>query len=314
MSNPNASFVAQPDTYGGNFWQDPNCNNPNPNQNDNCGVHTNSGIMNYWFFLLAEGGSGVNDNGDSYNVAGIGKTKAAKIVYRAQTIYFNSLTTYHDARDLTVNASQDLYGKDSVEEYNVANAWYAVGIGTLPQTVTHYIQGPTQLTPGYRATYSMNPYENATNYVWTIPSGCYYNYCWNINYGQGTKRISIAAGNIGVHEITCVIYNGNTIIGSQYLIVNVQNPPSGGGSGGDDPCGGIDPIDGVIYPPVECDPNALVAQKTYFKQIVVYDFTGKSVLKTQNSDYLDINHLASGIYIIKAELSNGEILTKKIMK
>ncbi len=53
MENP--KLFNQPDTYGGTNWFDTNgCTPPN---NDNCGVHTNSGVMNRWFFLLAEGGS-----------------------------------------------------------------------------------------------------------------------------------------------------------------------------------------------------------------------------------------------------------------
>jgi len=73
MINPNSGLSAQPDTYQGNFWH--------TGSSDNGGVHTNSGVMNFWFYLLAEGGSGINDNGDIYNVSGIDKIKAAKIVY-----------------------------------------------------------------------------------------------------------------------------------------------------------------------------------------------------------------------------------------
>ncbi len=31
-------------------------------------IHRNNGVQNFWFYLLAEGGSGVNDNNDSYDV------------------------------------------------------------------------------------------------------------------------------------------------------------------------------------------------------------------------------------------------------
>ncbi|RMG19480.1 MAG: peptidase M4 family protein, partial [Methanobacteriota archaeon] len=63
MSNPNE--FGDPDTYFGDFWA-------SLTGGDNGGVHTNSGVQNFWFYLLSEGGSGVNDNGDPYNVTGIG--------------------------------------------------------------------------------------------------------------------------------------------------------------------------------------------------------------------------------------------------
>ena len=61
MSNPNS--FGDPDTYGGINWVDQNC--IPSSSNDRCGVHTNSGVQNYWFYLLVNGGLGLNDIGDS---------------------------------------------------------------------------------------------------------------------------------------------------------------------------------------------------------------------------------------------------------
>ena len=63
MSDPTSQ--GQPDTYGGSFWINPNCGFPSSG-NDYCGVHTNSGVLNYWFYLLVEGGSGTNDIGSNF--------------------------------------------------------------------------------------------------------------------------------------------------------------------------------------------------------------------------------------------------------
>ncbi|MCB0545813.1 MAG: M4 family metallopeptidase, partial [Saprospiraceae bacterium] len=52
MANPKSK--GDPDTYRGQNWIN--------GGEDNGGVHTNSGVQNYWFHLLAEGGSGSNDN------------------------------------------------------------------------------------------------------------------------------------------------------------------------------------------------------------------------------------------------------------
>ncbi len=124
MDNPNQG--GDPDTYKGDFWA--STANPNP-FNDWGGVHTNSGVANHQFYLLTEGGSGTNDNGDSYSVTGIGITKAAKIWYRAQTTYLTTNSQYSDARNATVNAAIDLYGDGSQEHIQVQNAWHAVGVG-----------------------------------------------------------------------------------------------------------------------------------------------------------------------------------------
>ncbi len=53
MSNPNA--FGQPDTYLGTNWVNTVGCTPSSG-NDYCGVHTNSGVLNFWFFLyrLAE--------------------------------------------------------------------------------------------------------------------------------------------------------------------------------------------------------------------------------------------------------------------
>lgn len=119
ISNPNA--FNQPDTYLGNSWYS--------GSGDSGGVHYNSGVQNFWFYLLSVGGSGTNDNGDSYNVSAIGMNKAASVAYRNLTVYLNSNSQYSDARAGAIQAAKDLYGAGSAEEIAVTNAWHAVGVG-----------------------------------------------------------------------------------------------------------------------------------------------------------------------------------------
>lgn len=118
MSNPNA--FSQPDTYGGTYWY--------TGSGDNGGVHYNSGVLNYWFYLLTVGGSGVNDHNFSYNVNGIGMDKAAAIAYRLNTFYLTPTSEYTDARTLGVQAAEDLYGIGSNEAIQTSNAFTAVGL------------------------------------------------------------------------------------------------------------------------------------------------------------------------------------------
>lgn len=125
MSNPNAE--GQPDTYGGTYWINPSCT---PTQtNDYCGVHTNSGVMNHWFYILSIGKSGTNDIGNAFNVTGITIDKAAKIAYRTEVNYLSANSTFANARTGSIQAATDLYGAGSAEVIATTNAWYAVGVG-----------------------------------------------------------------------------------------------------------------------------------------------------------------------------------------
>lgn len=127
MSNPNA--YGQPDTYGGVFWYDVEGCTPNGTSNDYCGVHTNSGVLNYMFYLLVNGGSGTNDINNSFDVTGIGMEDAADIIYLMQSAYLTSTSDYSDARDGAIQAAVDLFGICSQQEQSVTNAFHAVGVG-----------------------------------------------------------------------------------------------------------------------------------------------------------------------------------------
>ncbi|MCB9314639.1 MAG: M4 family metallopeptidase [Lewinellaceae bacterium] len=122
MKDP--KLKGQPDTYHGQNWYFGTF--------DNGGVHTNSGVPNHWFYLLAEGSSatdGVNDNGDAFTVSGIGRAKAAAIAYRTLITYLTPTSNFFAARAGSIQAAIDLYGANSNEARQVANAWYAVGVG-----------------------------------------------------------------------------------------------------------------------------------------------------------------------------------------
>ena len=125
MSDPNREN--DPNTYDGRFWGNPDCENPG--QQDNCFVHTNSGVQNFWYFLMVEGGSGTNDNDQPFDVEGMGLEKAAQIAWRAQHFHLFRDATYADARQAGLLAAQALHGFCSPEYITVANAWNAVGVG-----------------------------------------------------------------------------------------------------------------------------------------------------------------------------------------
>jgi hypothetical protein len=164
MSNPNGG--KQPDTY----------NSPLPNgywdRSASPSVHTNSGVQNYWFYLLSQGGSGTNDLGNSFNVTGIGINQARQIAYRNLVTHLSANATYMDCYFGSLLATQSLYGNPSIEYTAVKNAWYAVGIGNNPNS---YCSGTTNLTvPSGTITdgSGLANYNNNANCEWVIaPAG-----------------------------------------------------------------------------------------------------------------------------------------------
>jgi bacillolysin len=132
MANPNE--FGDPDTYQGTYWATGSA--------DNGGVHTNSGVQNFWFYLLVEGGTGTNDVGYAYNVTGLGLTKAAAIAYTNNNSFLTSSSNYNAARNGAIAAAEGLYGVGSPEALATAEAWLAVGVGTIPQPPADYATLP----------------------------------------------------------------------------------------------------------------------------------------------------------------------------
>lgn len=95
---------------------------------DNGGVHTNSGVMNYWFYLLVEGGEGINEDGYNFKVDPMGMDKALSIVFTMNAAYLNSTSNYFHALESSIQACEDLFGTASYESDNVIEAWQAVGL------------------------------------------------------------------------------------------------------------------------------------------------------------------------------------------
>jgi bacillolysin len=105
-----------PDTYEGEFWAQ-------------SGFHNRGEVQNKWYYILSQGEAGVNDNGDSYDVTGIGMDKAVDIAYRNVNVYMTPASQFADARTGAIQAAIDLFGAGSPEVIATTNAWYAVGVG-----------------------------------------------------------------------------------------------------------------------------------------------------------------------------------------
>jgi Zn-dependent metalloprotease len=140
MDDPKAATA--PDSYGGLNWREPECGTPTL-ANDQCGVHTNSGVLNKWYYLMVTGSGKafspgrlkkaaddeITDKGNTYKVLGIGYDKADKITYLAETMLTPN-AKFAEMRNVSILAAQMLYGIASIEEQQTTNAWHGVDVGS----------------------------------------------------------------------------------------------------------------------------------------------------------------------------------------
>ena len=137
IENPKISGdVPQADTYLGENW-------------DKLDKYKMMGVQNKFYYLLCEGGKGTNDNGDSYDMTGIGIDKGMRIAYLTLTKYCSSETDFSTISECWQQASEELYGKDSAETQAVIRAWAAVGIGNADVTGIEEINGLPTATEVY---------------------------------------------------------------------------------------------------------------------------------------------------------------------
>ncbi|MBL7781489.1 MAG: M4 family metallopeptidase [Saprospiraceae bacterium] len=120
--NPNNVLRSLQDPHNGvssssPWWQPSHTNEQYNGNDDNGGVHINSGIPNHAFYLFA-------------NTAGVGKDKAELVYYKALDDYLVKSSQFIDARIAVIQAATDLYG--STVANAAATAFSQVGIGSAP--------------------------------------------------------------------------------------------------------------------------------------------------------------------------------------
>lgn len=114
MADPNE--FEDPKLYQGEYWSD-------------CGtIHYNAGVGNFWFYLLAEGGTGVNELGEAYDISPIGIENAMKIVFTSLTAYLTENSRYYEYYLASLQATENLFGAGAAEIEIVREAWLAVGV------------------------------------------------------------------------------------------------------------------------------------------------------------------------------------------
>ena len=193
MSDPKS--LGQPDYYKGINWY--------TGTGDNGGVHTNSGVLNYWYYLIANGKTGTNEKGVAFSVAGQGLDAAAKITFRMESVYMVASSTYPQARTYSIQAATDLFGAASAQVTAVTNAWNAVGVTTgaalvaqptSPGNTAAYGAGAV-LTVGATHALSLYPMP-ATNELHLLLDG-------------NSEIVSVRVNDLRGAAVTTARYNGN---------------------------------------------------------------------------------------------------------
>ena len=191
----------QPNTYKGMYWV-----NTSEIENDNGGVHTNSGVQNYWYYLICEGGSGTNDYSYSYNINGIGIDKGEQIAYRNLIYYLTPNATYADACKGSIQATIDLYGTGT-ELQTVKEAWRAVGLNSaVNETENRYEinivtdgegiveTNTTSATSGSFVEITITPQDGFFPKSLTITKD-------DIEIAQDTRWFQMPEGNVTIHVV-----------------------------------------------------------------------------------------------------------------
>lgn len=198
MGNPVCKY------YHGMNWVD----TTNPSQsNDWGGVHTNSGVFNYWFYLLTHGGSGTNQAGIQFTVDTIGFDKAAQICYMMNQL-LTSDADYEEASLCSKLAVNNL-GYDNNVLHQIHKAWGLVGVDNL----NVYISGPSI------------PCDNSVYYIENLPDSCTVTWNWETSYGPVLELENVGDGSSVLDETAThrILDPGPPIIEGPLLL---QNQPA----------------------------------------------------------------------------------------
>ncbi len=97
-------------------------------RNDNGGVHINSTIGSFAFYLAVEGGTDPTSGLSVQGVGGANRDQIEKAFYRGFCYMLTSSATFADARRATIQAAGELYGTGSAAARAITQAWTAVGV------------------------------------------------------------------------------------------------------------------------------------------------------------------------------------------
>ncbi|MDA0323334.1 MAG: M4 family metallopeptidase [Verrucomicrobia bacterium] len=180
MRNPGSTETLsegsqQPSRYLGTDWFE--------GAGDNGGVHFNSGVQNFFFYLLVEGGAGDND-GLAYDIDGVGLSAAEQIAYLTLTEYLFPSAEYADVAEAWIAAAEELdeQGVTTNASFAAIEAWAACGVLEL---------GICTPPEGFSAGLDLNSYELfPTSKVYTLTNPTDTNLYWGITTADPWVTVS----------------------------------------------------------------------------------------------------------------------------
>lgn len=131
LANPNNGGTS----INNNGWQPKHVNEQYRGSSDNGGVHINSGITNYAYYLFANNGS-------------VGKAIAEQVFYRALSTYLVASSKFIDCRAAVEQSCRDLYATLPAVLTAAQNAFGQVGIGAGGSTTGTVYQQDLKVNPG----------------------------------------------------------------------------------------------------------------------------------------------------------------------
>ena len=313
MDNPHSSYQLLHTTSGATAWQGQPAWYDEPDYwqdvngctanfiNDFCGIHVNSGVQNYWFYLLSEGGNSPQP-GNNTIVQGIGREKAALITYRNLTEHMMSYSNYADARIGSILAAVDAFGACSFEVEQTINAWDAVNVmgdgnglhydlnydcANLSDT---YIYALRDLNVG--CNYSNEPSYKAltAGRILTIEPG------FESNSNMHLKIEPCFIGSGKMEEV--LSYEG---AGSVDNVVISEAPEKS------------DASRMVVFPNPNNGNFAIRAEQPIGG--VVYDMLGRRITVMQKIDEhtLYVSDLSLGTYVVRVQMEDGSVENAKVV-
>ncbi|MCY7329110.1 MAG: M4 family metallopeptidase, partial [Saprospiraceae bacterium] len=289
--------------------------------NDNCFVHTNSGVQNRWFFLLSQGGTQ-----GGVPVQGIGAASAARIAYSNLCNFLGTNANHPAARAGAIAAARQIFGACSNEEIQTTNAWAAVGVGPAFAGACVTLTGNPYIcfdVASGAGVYTASGVAGAT-FTWTFPGG------WS-------------ASTTGLGNNTLVVTSVNTPPAPPYPVaVTITVTSSLGGTATFsvllDKCRGLhdckssarseplpesrQTIDNLLQEAVTLYPNPakdmilLDSKGKNIQKVTVYSSVGSLIAELPYSGenpVIDISGLQNGSYFLSLQLDN-ETVVKRFVK
>ena len=194
-------------------------------------VHYSSGPMNRCFYFMARGATTSGDTSTTLlpsGMSGIGNDHAARIWYRALTVYLTASSNYAAARTASISSAKDLYGAGSAEEIAVWNAFHGINVGAAwtggstapvltgqPQSVTVQV--------GTTATFTVTATGSSLTYQWrkngTSISGA--------TAASYTTPATTSTDNGATFSVVVTNISGSVTSNNATLTVTTTPPPAG---------------------------------------------------------------------------------------